>query len=434
MKRAIFLDRDGVLNALVRYSDAPPESPRVAADLHLLPGVALACRQLRQAGWLLVLVSNQPNAAKGKSTLAELGEVHTALVAQLGAQGAWLDGAFYCHHHPDGVVAAWTGPCPCRKPQPGLLLRAAAQHDLDLGQCWLVGDQDTDTQAGRAAGCLTASVQQPDSAHKRGHLPADVACADLAGFARGLLSGTLQAAEEPSRMPPLRIQIYSDGADIAEMLAARASGQVQGFTTNPTLMRKAGLTDYLAFARAALAAIPDLPISLEVFADDFDEMERQARLLAALGANVFVKIPITNTLGDSAVPLVRRLSADGIQLNVTAILTLVQVEAVAAALNPQVPAIVSVFAGRIADTGVDPVPIMTQSLGLLSGLPRAQLLWASPREVLNVVQADQCGCHIITITPDLQKKLVLVGKSLEAMSLDTVQMFRRDALAAGYRL
>ena len=235
-------------------------------------------------------------------------------------------------------------------------------------------------------------------------------------------------------MAELRIQIYSDGADIAEMIAARRSGQVQGFTTNPTLMRKAGLTDYAAFARAALAAIPDLPISFEVFADDFAEMERQARLLASWGANVFVKIPITNTKGESAVPLVRTLAHAGIQLNVTAILTLEQVAAVATALNPQIPAIVSVFAGRIADCGVDPVPIMQQSLHLLRNLPRAQLLWASPREVLNVVQADACGCHIITITPDLQKKLSLIGRSLDAMSLDTVQMFHRDAAAAGYQL
>ena len=235
-------------------------------------------------------------------------------------------------------------------------------------------------------------------------------------------------------MADLRIQIYSDGADIAEMIAARKSGQVQGFTTNPTLMRKAGLTDYAAFARAALAAIPDLPISFEVFADDFAEMERQARLLASWGANVFVKIPITNTKGESAVPLVRTLAHAGIQLNVTAILTLEQVAAVATALNPQIPAIVSVFAGRIADCGVDPVPIMAQSLQLLAPLPRAQLLWASPREVLNVVQADACGCHIITITPDLQKKLSLIGRSLDAMSLDTVQMFHRDAAAAGYQL
>jgi len=235
-------------------------------------------------------------------------------------------------------------------------------------------------------------------------------------------------------MPELRIQIYSDGADIAEMVAARDAGHVHGFTTNPTLMHKAGLTDYAAFAHAALAAIPDLPISFEVFADDFAEMERQARLLASWGSNVFVKIPITNTKGESAAPLVYALAHAGIQLNVTAILTLDQVTSVVAVLDPEVPAIVSVFAGRIADCGVDPVPIMARAHRLLFGLPRAKLLWASPREVLNVVQAEQCGCDIITMTPDLQRKMGLLGKSLRAMSLDTVQMFHRDAAAAGYRL
>lgn len=235
-------------------------------------------------------------------------------------------------------------------------------------------------------------------------------------------------------MTELKIQLYSDGAVIEEMVAAHQSGQVKGFTTNPTLMRKAGVSDYAAFARAALAAIPDLPISFEVFADEFDEMERQARLLASWGDNVYVKIPITNTKGESATGLIRKLARDGIKLNVTAILTLEQVRAVAENLNPEVPAIVSVFAGRIADTGRDPVPIMEESLRILRPLPRAELLWASPRELYNVIQADQCGCHIITITPDLMKKLALVGKSLESMSLDTVSMFYRDASAAGYSL
>ena len=235
-------------------------------------------------------------------------------------------------------------------------------------------------------------------------------------------------------MTQLRIQLYSDGANLDEMVAASKSGQVKGLTTNPTLMRKAGISDYAAFARAVLAQITELPISFEVFADEFEEMERQARLLASWGKNVYVKIPITNTKSESATNLIHRLTRDGIKLNVTAILTTHQVRAVAEVLNPEVPAIVSVFAGRIADTGRDPVPIMQESLRLLSHLPKAELLWASPRELLNVLQADECGCHIITITPELMKKLKLVGMSLEAMSLDTVTMFYRDASAAGYQL
>lgn len=233
---------------------------------------------------------------------------------------------------------------------------------------------------------------------------------------------------------PLRIHLYSDGAEVREMLAARDAGLVKGFTTNPTLMRKCGVSDYEAFAREALQAVGDLPISFEVFADEFDEMERQAKQIATWGASVFVKIPITNTRGESAVELVRRLSAAGVKVNVTAILTLEQVRQIVDVLDPATPAIISVFAGRIADTGRDPVPLMREAAGIVASKPLAQLLWASPRELLNIFQANECGCHIITVTPDLMKKLSLVGKDLDELSLDTVKMFFNDAAAAGYRL
>ena len=232
----------------------------------------------------------------------------------------------------------------------------------------------------------------------------------------------------------LRIHLYADGADVRDMKAARESGVVKGFTTNPTLMRKSGVSDYEAFAREALLAVSGLPISFEVFADDFTEMERQALKIAKWGEGVFVKIPITNTKGESAVPLIKRLAAAGVRLNITAILTLQQVSDTVAALNPDVPAIVSVFAGRIADTGRDPVPLMKEAATIVSRKPKAQLLWASPRELLNVIQADECGCHIITVTGDILKKLSMVGKPLEELSLDTVKMFYNDASAAGFRL
>jgi transaldolase len=235
-------------------------------------------------------------------------------------------------------------------------------------------------------------------------------------------------------LPSLKIDIYADGADVREMVAARDAGLVKGFTTNPTLMRRAGISDYEAFAREALAAVRGMPISFEVFADEFDEMDRQARKLAAWGDEVFVKIPITNTRGESSIPLIERLSGASVKLNVTAILTLEQVRDVAHVLREDVPAIVSVFAGRIADTGRDPIPLMTEAIEILRSRPRARLLWASPRELLNVIQADACGCHIITVTADILKKLAGVGKSLDAVSLDTVQMFFNDASAAGYRL
>ncbi len=232
----------------------------------------------------------------------------------------------------------------------------------------------------------------------------------------------------------LKIDLYADGADIRDMVAARDGGLVKGFTTNPTLMRKSGISDYEAFAREALGAAGGLPISFEVFADEFEEMERQAKQIATWGDGVFVKIPITNTRRESSIDLIRRLAAAGVKLNITAILTLDQVRCVVDALHADVPAIVSVFAGRIADTGRDPVPLMTEAAKVVRKKPKAQLLWASPRELLNIFQANAAGCHIITVTPDILKKLAMVGKSLDDLSLDTVRMFYNDAAAAGFRL
>lgn len=235
-------------------------------------------------------------------------------------------------------------------------------------------------------------------------------------------------------MHRFRIKIFADGADLEDMVRAYRSGTVQGFTTNPTLMRKAGISDYESFACKVLGEIPDLPISFEVFSDDLDEMVRQALKIADWGPNVYVKIPVTNTRGESTASVVSKLSRQQVKLNVTAILTLDQVRDVVSSLDAGTPAIVSVFAGRIADTGVDPLPIMREALGLLRGRPLAQLLWASPREVLNLVQAESIGCHIITMTQDLLKKVPLIGTGLSDMSLDTVKMFHRDAEAAGYHL
>jgi transaldolase len=232
----------------------------------------------------------------------------------------------------------------------------------------------------------------------------------------------------------LRLKLFADGADKQGMLEMYRNPLIKGFTTNPTLMRKAGITDYEAFALDILASIHDRPISFEVFADEFDEMEEQAHQIASWGPNVMVKIPVTNTRGESAAPLIKRLSQAGIPLNVTAILTLDQVKTVAAALCAETPAIVSVFAGRIADTGIDPMPLMQEALELLKAFPKAELLWASPRELLNVIQANAVGCHIITATNDLLNKLSLLGKDLTEYSLETVKMFYRDAQAAGYRI
>lgn len=232
----------------------------------------------------------------------------------------------------------------------------------------------------------------------------------------------------------LRVKLYADGADLGGIREMAARPWVRGFTTNPTLMRKAGVTDYAQFAREVLRAVPDRPVSFEVLADDFAEMERQALQIASWGPHVYAKIPVTNTRGDFAGPLIRRLARAGVQVNVTAVLTLRQVKAVAEHLAAATPASVSVFAGRIADTGVDPEPVMAEALNILQARPRAELIWASPREVLNVVQADRIGCHIITLTADILAKLPLLGKDHERYSLETVQMFFRDAAAAGYTL
>ena len=233
----------------------------------------------------------------------------------------------------------------------------------------------------------------------------------------------------------LAVKIYADGADKAGMLQLNANPLIQGLTTNPTLMRKAGLTDFEAFARDILRTITVKPLSLEVFSDEFSEMKRQALKINGWGNNVYVKIPITNTRNESSLPLIKELALEGVKLNVTAILTLEQVKGLAAALNPQVPAIVSVFAGRIADTGVDPVIIMTGSKTILRGLPMAELLWASVREVLNIFQANDCGAHIVTVPHDiLGKAMKMTGMDLGELSLDTVKMFASDAKAAGFSL
>jgi transaldolase len=233
----------------------------------------------------------------------------------------------------------------------------------------------------------------------------------------------------------LRIRIYADGADRAGIFRLHALPFIHGLTTNPTLMRKAGVADYEAFARDILHVVTDKPVSFEVLADDFPEMRRQALKVSGWGANVYTKIPITNSRGESSVPLIGDLTRAGVKVNVTAILTLAQVRAVAAALQPDVPAVVSIFAGRIADTGVDPMPIMREARAVLTPLPRAELLWASVREVLNILQADATGCDIVTVTHDiLAKAQTMLGQDLADLSLDTVRMFARDAREAGFQL
>ena len=232
----------------------------------------------------------------------------------------------------------------------------------------------------------------------------------------------------------LKVKIFADGADKAGMLEMYAKPFVKGLTTNPTLMKKAGITDYRAFCKEILTSIKDKPLSFEVFSDDFSEMERQALEIASWGENVYVKIPVTNTKQETCYALVKKLAAQKVKLNVTALMTLTQVRDVVASLDPNVPSYVSVFAGRVADTGFDPVPMMAKSVEILKAAPASELIWASPRELLNIFQADEIGCHVITVTNDILKKLSLVGYDLDEYSLDTVKMFYKDALEAGFKL
>jgi len=236
------------------------------------------------------------------------------------------------------------------------------------------------------------------------------------------------------KVEELKVKIFADGADKAGMLEMYEKPFVKGLTTNPTLMKKAGIADYRAFCKDILTSINDKPLSFEVFSDDFTEMERQALEIASWGDNVYVKIPITNTKQETCYALVEKLAKQKVKLNVTALMTLNQVRNVVAALDPNIPSYVSVFAGRIADTGYDPVPLMTNAVEILKVAPAAELIWASPRELLNIFQADDIGCHVITVTNDILKKLSLVGYDLNEYSLDTVKMFYADAVAAGFKL
>jgi transaldolase len=232
----------------------------------------------------------------------------------------------------------------------------------------------------------------------------------------------------------LKVKMFADGADLAGIKEMAANPAIKGFTTNPTLMRKAGVSDYKAFALQALQAVGGRPISFEVFADEFGEMEKQAHEIASWGKNIYVKIPVTNTKREFSGALVERLSRSGVQLNVTALMTVDQVRRVTERLAPETPAIISVFAGRVADTGRDPLPIMAEAVKTMKKKPKSELIWASPRELLNIFQANEVGCHIITATNDIIKKLSLVGKDLDAYSLETVEMFYKDAKTAGYSI
>ena len=416
LRRAVFLDRDGVLNrAIVR--GGRPYAPRTPDELELLPGVAGACDALHAAGYLLVMVTNQPDVSRGAQTIETVRTMNRVLAEQCG-----LDACEVCAHDD-------ADHCDCRKPKPGLLTKAAKRLGIQLESSFVVGDRWRDIEAGQRAGCRTVFIDH--GYNEKRPASSDHASSSLARAAEWILERANTSMTEQSH---LRVKIFADGADAGRMRALALDPRIQGFTTNPTLMRQAGVRDYEAFAREAIGAIPDRPISFEVFSDNLDEMGEQALRISSWGENVYVKVPVTNTRGQSAAPVLRSLASRGVKLNVTALMTQDQVQRVADAIADGPSSFISVFAGRIADTGRDPVPIMSAAVEAIRSYPRIELIWASPRELLNVFQADACGCHIITLTPDLLKKMANIGKDLDEFSLDTVKMFHDDARAAGFTL
>jgi transaldolase len=412
LRRAVFLDRDGVLNDAIRRK-GKPYPPADLDELRIPAAVPAAVARLREAGFLAIVVTNQPDVARRVQTQDRVEAINRAVQARVP-----IDDIRVCYHDDEAR-------CACRKPEPGLLIEAARQHRIDLAGSFMVGDRWRDIEAGRRAGCRTVFIDY-DYEEPRPMPAADVNVRSLTEAVDWILARR--------RPEDLRIKLFADGADKAGMLEMHRNPLIKGFTTNPTLMRKAGITDYVAFAREILAAIPDRPVSFEVFSDEFDEMERQARTIAAWGHQVYVKIPVTNTRRESALPLIGRLAEAGVKLNVTAVMTLPQVRDLSLVLAGGPPAVISVFAGRIADTGRDPMPLMAAAKALTRLASNIELLWASPRELLNIFQADAVGCDIITATNDILKKLELFGKDLADFSLDTVKMFREDAVKAGFAL
>ena len=420
-RRAVFLDRDGVL-VVPHMRDGRSFAPRRFEDFRLYPEAKSALDRLKGAGYLLVVVTNQPDVGRGDISPATIERMHDRLCRELP-----VDHIEVCSHtQSDG--------CACRKPKPGMLLKAAGVYGIDLANSFMVGDRASDVTAGVAAGCTTVFIDL-DYVSELKPLSCDYSVRSITEAADAILGVKPKTRRPPMpRVEDLRVKIFADGADLKGILDMHANPRISGFTTNPSLMRKAGVTDYEAFARKLLETVTDRPISFEVFADDFAGMIEQGRAIASWGKNVNVKVPVTNTKGEFTGPVLQALSAEGVELNVTAIMTTAQVRAVAEALSPTVPAIVSVFAGRIADTGVDPVPHMCECKKILAARPRAELLWASPRELLNIFQADAIGCHIITCTNDMIAKLSLVGKDLDEYSRETVQMFHRDAVASAFSI
>src|ERR1017187_3115989 len=441
LRPAVFLDRDGTLNVQV-LRDGRPFAAASLEEFRLFEGVPEACRALKAAGFLLVVVTNQPDVGRGTISEAVVDAMH----ARLRKLVPEIDRVEACYDSGRGEASL------PRKPEPGMILDAAKALGIDLSRSRMGGDRWRAADCGKRGGVRTVFIdfrysEKFNSAPDYTVGPFPEAASLILGIAGRGKSDVESTCPIPGRdlnsgaqktmkaLSDLKIHLYADGADKAGILDLYAKPYIKGLTTNPSLMKKAGIKDYEAFAKDILQTVKAKPISLEVFTDDFADMKRQALKISALGDNVYTKIPITNSRGEPSLPLVRELAKQGVKLNITAILTLRQVAGVAEALNPAVPSVVSVFAGRIADTGVDPVPLMRACGALLEGHDKAELLWASTREVLNIFHAQECGCDIITVPHDiLAKAAKLLAMDLTELSLDTVRMFAKDAAECGYKL
>lgn len=416
-QRAVFLDRDGVINAAI-VREGKPYPPANVTEVAITARAEDSLASLKRLGFLLIVVTNQPDVRRGRSRKEDVEEIHHYLKGKLP-----IDDFLVCYHDDEDG-------CACRKPRPGLLREAAQRYGIEMRQSYMVGDRWRDIEAGTAAECRTVFIDHGYNERSPETIP-DIHVHSLEEAVDRILEET-KVQRNP--LHDLKVKVFADGANLTEMCNLYRNQLISGFTTNPTLMRKAGITDYERFAKEVLSSIPDRPISFEVFSDEFEEMERQALKIASWGENVFVKVPVTNTRGEPATPLVCRLSGEGVKLNVTALMTIDQVLDISRAMTACPAGYISVFAGRIADTGRDPVPVMREAVEILKRSGNLELIWASPREVLNVFQADAIGCHVITATRDILDKLHIVGKPLDEYSLETVKMFRDDAVKAGFSI
>ena len=418
------------------------DSPFNLDQIEIIDGVKFALEKIKEYGYKVIIVTNQPGAAKEKVSLETLNLVHNDIVGTLSGNKNIIDESYICFHHPNGKNPELTQRCNCRKPNVQHFNTAINKYDIDISRSFMVGDSKSDIVAGNSLGLKTILVgelkcDRCGMFQSKESLPtyhfrslSEFADAlprlDTSHYRKSYYEGRTQM----KKVEDLAIKVFADGANIADFLALKSKPYIEGFTTNPTLISKANVKNYEEWAKDVLSIIEGMDISFEVVSDCIDEMKIQAKKLSSWGENVFVKIPITNTKGESTLELVKELSKEGVRLNITAVMTLKQTEDTFRVLDKNTRSIISIFAGRIADTGRDPVPLMKKAKSLIANSSNIELLWASPRELLNIYHAEECMVDIITVTPAILAKIDQINYDLDEFSLDTVKMFYNDAVKA----